>query len=164
ANRVLGFPTTEVSYILLYQDNTRLFEKQKAASLTTTSFLNWNIAISGDLVMSIDGTPEQDHIFTSSDFNGTSFSALQLSDWVTAFNNAFAGITAVATSNGSMTISSNKIGSTSSLRISGGTYLDNLFPNIPTSSVGQNGSFILSRETGNLEILKPLPIGSTLSA
>jgi uncharacterized phage protein gp47/JayE len=164
ANSVLKFPNNKYSYIRLYQNNTLLNEEQKAATLLTTPFSSWNIIAAGDLVISVDGTPPQDRGFSTTDFGGTPFASLVLSDWVTAFNNKYAGITATATSSGRMQIVSNKSGSSSSLVIEGGTYFDKMFSNQETSATGQNSDFQLNRQTGNLRILTDITAGDSITA
>jgi uncharacterized phage protein gp47/JayE len=164
ANNILKFPTNAYSYIRLYHNNTLLNEKEKAASLLTTPFSSWNIIVGGNLIMSVDGTPPQDRSFSTTDFGGSPFASLTLEDWVTAFNNKYAGITATATSSGRMQIISNKEGSSSALIIEGGTYFDKFFSNQEISAVGQNSDFELNRQTGNLRILRDIAMGDTVTA
>ena len=164
ANGILKFPTNEFSYIRLYQNNTLLHEKEKAASLLTTAFSTWNITTSGSLSISVDGTPAQTQVFTTSDFGGAAFVTLDLDAWVAAVNNKFAGITATATSSGSMKITSNKIGTASSLEAVGGTYFSNLFTGQETISNGQDADFQLNRQTGNIRILTDIMAGDSISA
>lgn len=164
ANSVLKFPTNTYSYIRLYHNNTLLNEKQKAASLLTTAFSSWNIITTGNLILSVDGTPPQDRSFSTTDFGGTPFASLTLEDWVTAFNNKYAGITATATSSGRVQIVSNKEGSSSSLSVEGGTYFDKFFSNQETTAVGQNSDFELNRQTGNLRILRDIAVSDTITA
>lgn len=164
-NSILKFPTNEFSYIALYQNSTRLREKNKTATIETAAFASWNITGGGNLVIAVDGTPAQDRSFTLSDFPGaSSFSSLSLQDWVDAFNTKFAGITAEATPSQTMKISSNKSGASSSLVVSGGTYLNKLLPGLPTSAVGQTSQFQLNRQTGNLRILTTIAAGDSISA
>jgi uncharacterized phage protein gp47/JayE len=165
ANSILEFPVSEFSFISLYQNSTRLKEKTITAQIETTGFASWNITGAGNLILSVDGTPEQNRSFSLSNFPGaTSFANLTLADWVAAFNSQFAGITATATSNQTMQINSNQTGSSSSLAATGGTLLAQLFPTQATSSVGQTGQFILNRQTGNLEILTTIHPGDTITA
>jgi len=164
ANLIFKFPTNEFSYIRLYKDSTLLTEKSSAASLTTNSFSTWNITASGNIIISVDGTPAQNQTFTTTDFNGTAFAALTISDWVTAFNNKFAGITVIATSSDQLQITSNKIGADSSLQILGGTYQDNWFANVDTTAEGTQSDFQLNRQNGNLRILADIDEGDTITA
>lgn len=164
ANDAFKFPTNEFSYIRLYQNNQLLNEKEKAATLLTSPFTSWNIATSGDLIMSVDGTPPQDQSFSTSDFGGSPFATLSLEDWVVAFNAKFAGITATSTSSGRMQLTSNKIGADSKLDVVGGTYIDKLFSIEATSAIGQNSDFQLNRQTGNLRILTDILPGDSISA
>ncbi len=165
ANNELQFPTSEFSFIALYQNSNRLREQTKGAEVQTAAFGSWNINIPGDLVISVDGTPEQDRSFSLNNFPGAStFASLTLDDWVTAFNQQFAGITAVATADQTMQISSNQSGSNSSITILGGSYLAQLFPTQSTTSIGQTGQFILNRQTGNLEILTTINPGDNITA
>ena len=80
----------EFSYIALYQNSVRLREIEKSATLISTPFSTWGIVGTGNLIVSIDDTPDQDRSFTVSDFGGTNFNALVLNDWVIAFNNKYA--------------------------------------------------------------------------
>jgi uncharacterized phage protein gp47/JayE len=165
ANSQLKFPTDEMSYITLYQNSVRLKEKQKSAELTTTPYAQWNITSASNLIISVDDTPEQDRLFTLSDFPGaSSFSALSLEDWVEAFNRKFAGIIAEATPSQTMIIRSNKSGQASKLKIMGGTLLNKLFADLPIEAEGQTADFELNRQTGNLRILKPILPGDSISA
>jgi hypothetical protein len=66
ANSILKFPTNEFSYISLYQNNTRLKEKEKSATITTVPFGNWNIVATGNIIIEVDGTPAQDRAFDTS--------------------------------------------------------------------------------------------------
>lgn len=165
ANTILKFPTDEFSYIALYQNATRLHEKAKSATLTTTSYAQWNINVTSNIIIEVDGTPAQDRNFALSDFPGaSSFASLVIEDWVAAFNDKFAGLTAVATPSQTMIITSNKEGAESSIVVSGGTLLNKWFPNLPLESVGQTAQFELNRQTGNLRILTELEIGDSISA
>lgn len=165
ANTILKFPTDEFSYIALYQNATRLHEKAKSATLTTTSFAQWNINTASNIVIAVDRTPTQDRNFALSDFPGaSSFSSLTIEDWVTAFNDKFAGLTAVSTPSQTMVITSNKKGADSSIIVSGGTLLNKWFPNLPLESTGQTAQFQLNRQTGNLRILTTINIGDSISA
>lgn len=164
ANTVLKFPTNVFSYITLYQNNTLLSEKARAASLLSNDFSNWNILTPGNLILSVDGTPPQDGSFTTSDFNGAPFATLTLEDWATAFNNKFAGINATATSSGRLQVTSNRIGSTSQLEIIGGSYFDQLFNGQETTDTGINSDFELNRQNGNVRILADINANDTISA
>lgn len=165
ANTILKFPTDEFSYIALYQNSTRLHEKAKSATLVTTSFAQWNINVTSNIIIAVDGTPAQDRSFAISDFPGaSSFSQLTIEDWVAAFNDKFAGLTAVSTPSQTMIITSNKEGAESSIVVSGGTLLNKWFPNLPLESIGQTAQFELNRQTGNLRILTDIVAGDNISA
>lgn len=164
ANDVLKFPTNEFSYIRLYKNNILLKEKERAASLLSAPFSSWNITANGNIILSVDNTPSQDQTFTSSDFGGSTFATLTIDDWVTAFNNKFAGITAVATSSGRMQITSNRIGAQSKLDILGGTFLNKIFGSEAVSAEGQDSDFQLNRQTGNIRILTSIDPGDSISA
>ncbi len=165
ANTLLKFPTDEFSYISLYQNSERLHEKARSAELTTSSFAQWNITATGNIIIAVDGTPAQDRNFALSDFPGApSFASLVLEDWVAAFNNKFAGLTAEATPSQTMIIRSNKEGAESSIVVSGGTLLNKWFPNLALESHGQTAQFELNRQTGNLRILTDIVAGDNISA
>jgi uncharacterized phage protein gp47/JayE len=164
-NSLLKFPTNEFSYISLYQNSTRLREKSRSAELTTATFASWNITTTGNIIIEVDGTPAQDRSFALSDFPGAaSFASLSLEEWVEAFNNKFAGLTASATPSQTMVIISNKGGAESSISITGGTYLNKWFPTGELFSVGQSAEFELNRQTGNLRILTDIEPGDVISA
>lgn len=165
ANNILKFPTDEFSYISLYQNADRLHEKAKSATLTTASYAQWNVTVTSNIIIAVDGTPVQDRSFALSDFPGaSSFSSLTIEDWVSAFNNKFAGLTAISTPSQTMVITSNKEGADSSIVVSGGTLLNKWFPNLPLESSGQTAQFELNRQTGNLRILTDVAIGDNFSA
>lgn len=164
ANSALKFPTNEFSYIRLYQNNILLNEREKSATLLTNTFPTWNITASGNLVISVDGTPPQNVTFTTSDFGGQPFASLDIDDWVTAFNAKYAGITTVATASGRLQITSNQEGSGSSLEVIGGDYFDKLFANQEALSEGRNSDFQLNRQTGNLRILTDIEADDTITA
>lgn len=164
-NSLLKFPTNEFSYIALYQNSTRLREKARSAQLTTAAYATWNVTTSGNIVLVVDGTPAQDRTFDLSDFPGaSSFTSLTLSEWVTAFNSKFAGITATSTPSQTMKLVSNKEGTSSSLEITGGTLLNKLFSNATVKATGQSAQFQLNRQTGNLRILADVATGDSISA
>jgi uncharacterized phage protein gp47/JayE len=164
-NTILKFPTNEFSYIALYQNSTKLTQKNKTATLETLPFASWNITGTGNLIVAVDGTPAQNGSFSLGDFAGaSSFLTLALSDWVTAFNAKFAGITAVATPSQTMQISSNKVGSGSILTVSGGSYLNQMFANQTLSATGQTSQFEINRETGHIKILTTIAAGDTITA
>lgn len=164
-NSLLKFPTNEFSYIALYQNSTRLHEKEKGASLETVAFASWNITSTGNIIIAVDDTPSQDRSFALSDFPGaTSFASLSLQDWITAFNAKFAGLTAEATPSQTMIIRSNKVGDLSKIEVSGGTYLNKWFPNQDLVSQGQTAQFELNRQTGNIRILTGVTPGDAITA
>jgi uncharacterized phage protein gp47/JayE len=164
ANDSLKFPTNEFSHIKLYQNNTLLREKEKSATLTSSSYTTWNIVSDGTLVLSVDGTPAQSQSFSPTDFGNTPYLALELADWVEVVNNKFAGITATATSTGAMQIVSNQEGISSSLDILSGSYLGKMFAGKDTSAVGQSSDFELNRQNGNLRILTDIAVGDSITA
>lgn len=164
ANSILKFPTDEFSYIALYKNSDRLHEKAKNAELTTTAYAQWNVNATSNIIISVDGTPAQDRSFALSDFVGaSSFASLTIEDWVTVFNQKFAGLTAEATPSQTMIIRSNKVGADSSIVVSGGTLLNKWFPNLDTESQGQTAQFELNRQTGNLRIFD-IEAGDNISA
>lgn len=164
ANTVLKFSVNEFSYIKLYQNNNLLKEVQKPASLVTTTFPTWDINTSGNLIISVDGTPDQDRTFVITDFGVSNFNVLTLNDWVTVFNQKYAGVTATATTSGRMILTSNKEGSSSTLEIIGGSYLEKMFGGQSTYAEGQNSDFILNRQNGNIQIKTTIAEGDVISA
>lgn len=164
ANQVFKFPTNEFSFIKLYKNNLLLKEKEKAAALITAPFSNWNVTTASNIIISVDGTPAQDRLFETSDFGGQSFTSLTLDDWVEAFNNKFAGLSAEATSSQTLRITSNQTGAESSIEVFGGSLLNKWFPDLDTSATGQTSDFDINRQTGNLRILADVDVGDKFSA
>lgn len=164
ANTKLKFPINEFSYISLYKNNVKLKEIQKSASLASTPFSTWGITSTGNLILSIDGTPDQDRSFDTPDFGGTNFNALTLNDWVIAFNEKYAGITATATTTGRLILTSNREGSTSTLKVVGGTYLSQMFSGQNIEADGQDSDFALNRQNGNLQLKNNTTKGDIISA
>lgn len=165
ANNLLNFPVKEVSYIALFQNSTRLHQQERIATLETISFGLWNLFAPGDLILSIDGTPAQDQSFSLADFpNISSFTVLTLDSWVAAFNAKFAGITAIATPNQTMQISSNKRGTGASITVLGGTYQEQMFGSNATTATGQDSQFEINRSNGNLRILTSITAGDIITA
>ena len=164
ANTRLKFPVNEFSYIALYKDNVRLREVEKSATITSTPFSTWGIIGTGNLIVSVDDTPDQDRSFTTSDFGGINFNALILTDWVTAFNNKYAGLTATSTTTGRLVLTSNREGSTSALEVVGGTYLSQMFSGQDLVAAGQDSDFALNRQNGNLQIKNDIEEGAVITA
>lgn len=165
ANNLLNFPIKEVSYIALFQNSTRLHQRERVATVETLPFAVWNLFVPGDLLISVDGTPAQDQSFSLADFPGvSSFTVLTLEDWVDAFNAKFAGITASVTPNQTMQISSNKRGTGASLDVVGGTYLAQLFGSNEVSVTGQDSQFEINRSTGNIRLLTEIAEGDIITA
>ena len=164
ANSVLKFPINEFSYIKLYKGNKLLKERETSAQVTTSDFATWNITSSGNIIISVDNTPAQDQTFYTSDFNGSSFASLSVEDYMNAFNNKFAGITASTTTTNKMVLTSNKKGSSSSIKILGGSFFDKMFSDVKTESIGQDSDFILNRQNGNIQMLTDIESGSVISA
>jgi uncharacterized phage protein gp47/JayE len=164
ANQILKFPTEEQSYIKLYKNSTLLREKERSATLFTTPFVSWNVTTDTNLIISVDGTPAQDREFTNEDFDGAAYSSLEIEDWVTVFNSKFAGLQTTATASGKLQLSSNKIGTSSSIEVLGGSLFNKLFADQETEAVGQDSDFGLNRQTGNLRILTDIEAGDKITA
>jgi uncharacterized phage protein gp47/JayE len=165
ANSVLKFPVNEISYISLYQNSTRLKEKTKTASIESVPYGQWNIDTVGNLIISVDGTPAQDRYFNINDFvDASSFSSLNLEQWVQAINLKFAGLTAISTPAQTLKIVSNKAGSKSNLTIQGGSYVNKMFAGKDLEVQGQDSQFQLNRQTGNIRILTDIASGDIITA
>lgn len=165
ANTELQFPTTERSFISLFKNNNRLFQKESSAVLETAGQGVWGISSPGNLSMSVDGTPEQDRTFTLNLFPGAaSWNVITLQQWADAFNSQFAGITVTATANQTLRIQSNQVGAGSSLQIIGGTLATKFFPTQDTSDIGQDSGFLINRQTGNIEMLTNIDPGDAITA
>lgn len=165
ANNVLNFPVKEVSYIALFQNSTRLHQREKIATVETVTFALWNLLAPGNLILSVDGTPGQDQSFTLSDFPGiSSFALLTLEDWALAINNKFAGVTAISTPNQTIQIKTNKRGTGASVEVLGGSYLGQMFSTNPVSAVGRESQFEINRSTGNIRLLTDIVEGDIITA
>ncbi len=164
-NNLLNFPVHESSYISLYKNGVRLQQRERIATVETVAFGLWGLFSAGDLIISVDGTPEQDRSFSLADFsNTTSLTTLSLENWVEVFNQKFAGITATATPNQTMRISSNKSGSGASMNIVGGTYAEQMFGFNSTFATGQNSQFEINRSNGQIRILTDIALNDVISA
>jgi uncharacterized phage protein gp47/JayE len=164
ANLEFKFPVNEFSYIALYQNNKRLREIERSASVTSAPFSTWQIVGLGNLIISVDGTPDQDRSFSITDFGGNNFNALSVEDYVTVINNKFAGVTATSTTTGRMVLSSNKEGSISSIKVVGGSYIEKMFGGQQIESIGQDSDFALNRQNGNLQLKTNILAGDVISA
>jgi hypothetical protein len=164
-NSILNFPVKEMSYISLFQNGVRLHQREKSATVETIPFASWNLLSGGSIILSVDKTPVQEQVFALSDFPGmASFALLTLDNWVTAFNQKFAGITATATPNQTMQVSSNKRGVDASIEIIGGSYLGQMFSTNSTSASGQASEFEINRSTGNVRLLTDVLEGDLITA
>jgi uncharacterized phage protein gp47/JayE len=164
ANSVIKFPTNEFSYIKLYQNSKLLREVEKSANLTSNPYTTWDIIGTGNLIISVDNTPDQDVSFTTSDFGGANFNTLTLQDYVDVFNLKYAGLTASATTTGRLIITSNREGSASAIEVVGGSYIEKMFGGQPVSSVGQDSDFSLNRQNGNIQLKTEIQQGDIISA
>ena len=164
ANTTIGFPTNKYSYISLYRNNTLLRAQETAATLLTTVSPWTSLNTSGTLVLAVDGTPAQTAYFDTPDFSGTPISAVSPAQWAAAMNLKFAGVTASATSNGKIQIASNKSGAGSALTVIGGTYVDDWFSGVSTTSTGSASDFSLNRQTGNVKLTSPAAVGDSITA
>lgn len=164
ANTALKFPTNTFSYISLYRNNELLKERETSASLLTVPFPDWDITASGNIVLSVDNTPPQDRLFTTSDFGGKPINSTTIEEWVEAFNLKFAGLTAAVTSSGAMSLTSNRSGNNSKLEILSGSYVTKMFADNPKTSTGQQSDFDLNRQTGNLRIKTGIAAGDSITA
>ena len=164
ANTQFKFSTNEFSYIALYKNSTRLREVRKPATVISNIYTVWNITSTGNIIISVDGTPDQDRSFDISDFGGKNFNALTITDWVTAFNAKFAGITTTHSATDRLIITSNREGATSQVNITGGSYLEIIFGGQVVSSIGQDSDFSLNRQNGNLQLTNTTAVGDVITA
>lgn len=165
ANNLLNFPVNEASYIALFQNSTRLRQRERIATVETLPFAVWNLLSPGNLLIAVDGTPAQNVSFSLADFpNATSFVALTLEDWITVFNSKVAGTTAQTTPNLTMQLSSNKRGADASIEILGGSYRASMLGSNATSAVGQSSQFEINRSTGNIRLLTEVVQDDVVSA
>lgn len=164
ANTEFKFPVNEFSYIALYKNNTRLREVERSAAVTSNPFSTWDIAGVGNIIISVDDTPDQDRSFDTPDFGGTNFNALTVNDWVNAFNAKFAGLTATASTTGRLILTSNREGSASQIEVVGGSYLEKMFGGQELTSVGQDSDFALNRQNGNLQLADSPVAGDVITA
>jgi uncharacterized phage protein gp47/JayE len=164
ANNIIKFPTNRFSYINLYRNNELLKEKEIAASLNTLQFDEWGITTYDNLILSVDGTPIQDRLFSTSDFGGKAVLNATIDDWVIALNNKFAGITVTKSSNNSLKFSSNRIGSNSKIEIYSSGYLTPMFGSLPIYAEGYDSDFQLNRQTGNIRVTSGISTGDSIQA
>lgn len=164
ANNQFKFPVNEFSYIALYKNNERLREVERSASVISNPFSTWDITGVGNIIVSVDGTPDQDRSFDTPDFGGTNFNAIDINDWVDAFNNKFAGLTATASTTGRLILTSNREGSASTIEVVGGDYIEKMFGGQELLSVGQDSDFVLNRQNGNLQLSESPEQGDVITA
>lgn len=164
ANTVFKFPVNEFSYIALYKNNERLREVERSASVISNPISTWDITGIGNLIVSVDDTPDQDRSFDTPDFGGINFNALTITDWVNAFNDKFAGLTATASTTGRLILTSNREGSASQIEVAGGSYLEKMFGGQELTSVGQDSDFSLNRQNGNLQLTSSPTQGDLITA
>ena len=164
ANNILKFPVNEFSYISLYKNNQRLREVQRSASVVSNPISTWDINGTGNLIISVDDTPDQDRSFDVPDFGGLNFNALTISNWVSVFNAKYAGITATASTTGRLILTSNKEGSNSKIEIVGGSYIEKMFGGQELMSIGQDSDFALNRQNGNLQLAVRPQEGDVITA
>jgi uncharacterized phage protein gp47/JayE len=164
ANNILKFPVNEFSYIALYKNNDRLREVERSASVISNPISTWDISGVGNLIVSVDDTPDQDRSFDTPDFGGLNFNALTISDWVNAFNAKYAGLTATASTTGRLILTSNREGSQSKIEIVGGSYIEKMFGGQELISVGQDSDFALNRQNGNLQLAIAPQEGDVITA
>lgn len=164
ANDVFKFPTNEFSDLKLYRNTELLRRKEIAAAVETVPFSQWGITASGNLIIEVDNTPAQNQTFIEADFGASSFTNLTLEDWVEVFNQKYAGLTATATLSGTVLLSSNRAGDDAAIKITGGTYLDDMFADLDLDAVGQGSDFDLNRQNGNIRIKTDVDAGDDFSA
>lgn len=164
ANNILKFPVNEFSYVALYKNNDRLREVERSASVISNPISTWDITGVGNLIVSVDDTPDQDRSFDTPDFGGLNFNALTISNWVDAFNSKYAGITATSSTTGRLILTSNREGSQSKIEIVGGSYIEKMFGGQELLSIGQDSDFALNRQNGNLQLATPPQQGDVITA
>lgn len=164
SNNIFKFPVNEFSYIALYQNNDRLREVERSASLISNPISTWDITGVGNLIISVDDTPDQDRSFDVPDFGGLNFNALSISDWVDAFNAKYAGLTATASTTGRLILTSNREGSASQIEIVGGSYIEKMFGGRDLEAIGQDSDFTLNRQNGNLQLASAPLEGDLITA
>jgi uncharacterized phage protein gp47/JayE len=171
---LLGLPLNEVETLKLYKNGKILSKNGRLAAVESESQQQWAADVSsGDtLVLSVDNTQFITYVFTDSDFiKEGSFLTVSKNNspesWANVINAKITGVTATVigskirlTSNlGASNRASIEIDPSSSL-VSRGVFT--LTSGL--SSAGTEADFVLSRNTAQLKLFKPLQIGDSLSA
>ena len=164
ANVQFNFPTVEKYSLKLYKNNVLLKEKERSAAVYSLPFASWSIVSNGSIELSVDGTTIQTISIYNSDFPTSSFLTATLTDWVNVLNLKIAGVTASSTVGQQLVLTSNKSGSSSSIEITGGTYLTSIFDSSAISSTGQSSDYALNRQNGTIELTVPLVAGDLVVA
>lgn len=177
ANSVLEFPSNLAETLRLYKNNKLLTEDGSTASIFTQSQSLWSSTMASGETLSIgvDGTNPITYTLTDADFvaEGTYITlsySNSLQSWVNVLNNVITGITASIVGS-TIEISSNlgpidraqinivnTISNPTSLISKGMIGITDLF------SQGVASDYILDRNTAQIELVKALVAGDSLSA
>lgn len=169
----LGFPTNEISTVLLYKNKELLNKNGRSAFVISNNQFNWSNTIAdGDtLVISVDGTNAITYTFQNQDFiaegqNNTVSAQNSLSSWVNVINKKVTGVTAQINGEQIRLISnldsSNRASIdilSSSTLVSKGMFTETL----GLSAQGNEADFEISRNTAQVKLKTPLSEGDSLT-
>jgi hypothetical protein len=173
ANQWIGLSAVLSQTLSLYR-NDRLLTKdgRRAEIVSQTQSLWLSASGSQDLILSIDGTPEQTWTITDADFvsAGTGYTTVastnSLASWAAVLESVIPGIT-VETGAGRLTLVSNRGRSDrASLEISGGTLVGSVQMFTAAEGLtarGQDRDYEMNRSTGQIYLQEDLAVGDRLT-
>jgi uncharacterized phage protein gp47/JayE len=174
SGELIGLPSNEIETLRIYKNGKILSKNGRFANIESENQQQWatNITSGDTLALSVDNTQLITYTFSDSDFiEEGSFLTVNrnnsLGSWANVINAKITGITATVigtklqlTSNlGANNRAAINIDQTSTL-VSKGMFTISS----GLSSAGKEADFVLSRNTAQLKLLKPLRAGDSLSA
>jgi len=172
ANTVMSFPTDIQYTLLLYKNDTLLYEDGSSATLYSRVKSSWSSSLSeGDtLIYQVDGTPEisvtlTQAVFQQFDITATVSSFTSITVWAEALNYLMTGVV-VSVVGETLSFSSAR-GATSQAIISilGGTAKDKMFTiGAGLYAQGRQSDYTLNRQTGQIGLTDPLTAGQSMFA
>lgn len=172
ANTIMSFPTDIQYTLLLYKNDTLLYEDGSDATLYSRVKSSWSSSLSeGDtLTYQVDGTPEitvtlTQAVFQQFDITATVSSFTSITIWAEALNFLMTGV--VVTVVGETLSFSSARGATSaaSIAILGGTAKDKMFTiGAGLYAQGRQSDYTLNRQTGQIGLTDPLTAGQSMYA
>lgn len=169
ANAFIQFPVNHQYTLRLFQNNVLLNKNGSPATIQSFPNTSWPTFSSTEtLQLQIDGITGSTITFTDADFaNFTSsltIAAAGPSDWAKIINDFIIGVTAVAQTDGTFTITSNKGDvPTASVAVIGGSLAGRLI-SATASAVGIASQYALNRLSGQVQLAEPMPVDGNLQA